>query len=63
MLNLFPKQRIDRAYLIFDIISEDLLNTTLSIPTFQFTLTHCSVIDKGIISHYAAGQTNKINEW
>lgn len=51
MWNLFPRQSFGIAYLIFDIISEDLLNADLRIPAFQFILTHCSVIDKGIVYH------------
>lgn len=49
--NLFPRQSIGRAYLIFDIISDDLLNADSRIPAFQFILTNCSVIDKGSMYH------------
>lgn len=61
MWNLFPREGIGRAHLIFDIISEDLLNADLRIPTVQFLLTHCSVADKGIV--YNVMLRGKQDKW
>lgn len=62
MWNLFPRQSIGRAYLIFYIISEDLLNADLRIPLFQFVLTHCSVIDKGMVDNHIMLRGEQIKE-